>query len=223
MKFEELSKINVNTYVEKKNGLPYLSWAWAVDYMSRLDETAEWEYREWDGKPYLKLPDETCMVYCTVTFGGKKRTAHLPVMDHRNKAIQNPDAFQINTTMQRALVKAIALHGLGLYIYAGEDLPKDEADKKEEPPNGKLQVTPTAGARDRLDQNTLRRVEAVASSVIDCFTAGLDAGKALEIIEENDFDADAKVALWTYLDSKMRSAIKKAAEAKRKPALAEQA
>jgi hypothetical protein len=84
-------------------------------------------------------------------------------------------------------------------------------------------VTPTAGARERLDQNTLRRVEGVASSVIDCFTAGLDASKALEIIEENDFDADAKVALWTFLDSKQRAAIKKAADAKRKPALAEQA
>jgi hypothetical protein len=226
MKFAELAAINVNEHIEKKNNLSYLSWAWAVDYMTRQDETAEWEYREWDGKPFLTLPDGTCMVYCTVTFGGKKRTAHLPVMDYKNKPIINPDAFSINTTMQRALVKAIALHGLGLYIYAGEDLPLDEAkaadEKKEVKPNG-AKITPTAGARESLDANTLRRVEGVASSVIDCFEAGLDASKALEIIEENDFDADAKVALWTFLDSKQRAAIKKAADAKRKPALAEQA
>src|SRR6185437_1946882 len=55
---------------------------------------------------------------------GKSMTAQLPVMDHRNKAIANPDAFAVNTAMQRCLAKAIALHGLGLYIYAGEDLPE---------------------------------------------------------------------------------------------------
>ena len=63
------------------------------------------------------------MVFCSVTAFGKTMTAQLPVMDYRNKAIPNPDAFAVNTAMQRALAKAIALHGLGLYIYAGEDLP----------------------------------------------------------------------------------------------------
>jgi len=71
-------------------------------------------------------------VFCTVHAFGVSRTAQLPVMDHRNKPIPNPDAFQVNTAMQRCLAKAIALHGLGLYIYAGEDLP--EEDKKPEPP-----------------------------------------------------------------------------------------
>jgi len=75
------------------------------------------------------------MVYCAVTMFGRKNIAHLPVMDHRNKAIANPDAFQVNTAMQRCLVKAIALHGLGLYIYAGEDLPEGEkAEDKPDPP-----------------------------------------------------------------------------------------
>jgi hypothetical protein len=63
------------------------------------------------------------MVVCTVIAFGKAMTMQLPVMDNRNKAIANPDAFAVNTAMQRCLVKAIALHGLGLYIYAGEDLP----------------------------------------------------------------------------------------------------
>lgn len=66
------------------------------------------------------------MVACAVTAFGKTMTMQLPVMDHRNKAIPSPDAFAVNTAMQRCLVKAIALHGLGLYIYAGEDLPAQE-------------------------------------------------------------------------------------------------
>jgi hypothetical protein len=213
--FEELAKVNVNPHIDKKGGLSYLSWAWAVDYMTRLDPNAEWEYREWDGKPFLTLPDGSCMVYCTVTFGGKKKTCHLPVMDHRNKAILNPDAFQVNTAMQRALVKAIALHGLGLYIYAGEDLPKDEADAKAAEPKpmtaesiAKANISPTAGLREQLKPERLKAVEAVASEVIDCFEVG-EQETAYDIIEEAKFDTDEKAALWTYFSSGMRSALKK--------------
>jgi hypothetical protein len=65
---------------------------------------------------------ETVMVFCTVNAFGKSMTAQLPVMDYRNKAIPNPDAFAVNTAMQRCLAKAIALHGLGLSLYVGEDL-----------------------------------------------------------------------------------------------------
>jgi hypothetical protein len=117
MKYAELRKINVNEHVEKKNGLSYLSWAWAVDQLMQLDETANWEYAE------PKQFGDTLMVFCTVEAFGRKRTAQLPVMDYKNKAIPNPDAFQVNTAMQRCLAKAISLHGIGLYIYAGEDLP----------------------------------------------------------------------------------------------------
>ncbi len=120
MKFNELRKINVTEKVEKKNGLSYLSWAWAVDTLLQHDPTATWEY-----KPH-QMWNETVMVFCEVKAFGVSRTAQLPVMDHRNKAISNPDSFQVNTAMQRCLAKAIALHGLGLYIYAGEDLPSEE-------------------------------------------------------------------------------------------------
>ena len=118
--FKEIRAINVQDKVEKKNGLSYLSWAWAVDQLLQLDPAATWEF----GTPVMF--GETMMVSCTVTAFGKPMTAHLPVMDHRNKAIPNPDAFAVNTAMQRCLTKAIALHGLGLYIYAGEDLPDVE-------------------------------------------------------------------------------------------------
>ena len=121
-KYAELRKIDVSGKIEKKNGLSYLSWAWAVDQLLLADETATWTY----GQPVLF--GETVMVFCTVHAFGKSMTAQLPVMDYRNKAIPNPDAFAVNTAMQRCLAKAIALHGIGLYIYAGEDLPQEEPE-----------------------------------------------------------------------------------------------
>ena len=115
--FVKMAAINVNEHVEKKNGMSYLSWPFAVDALMRLDPLASWVFH---------APvnfGETVMVSCTVTAFGKPMSMHLPVMDHRNAAIKNPDAFAVNKAMMRCLVKAIAVHGLGLYIYAGEDLP----------------------------------------------------------------------------------------------------
>lgn len=120
--YAKLRAVNVTDKIEKKNGLSYLSWAWAVDQLMLQDPNAVWVYN--DPKVF---GGDTMMVSCSVTAFGKTMTAQLPVMDHRNKAISSPDAFAVNTAMQRCLVKAIALHGLGLYIYAGEDLP--EVDK----------------------------------------------------------------------------------------------
>lgn len=115
--YTKLRSVNVNDRIEKKNGLSYLSWAFAVDTLLQHDPAATWTYAE-----PMKF-GETLMVFCTVNAFGKSMTAQLPVMNHRNQAIANPDAFAVNTAMQRCLAKAIALHGLGLYIYAGEDLP----------------------------------------------------------------------------------------------------
>ena len=215
MKFDELAKVNVNQHVEKKQNLSYLSWAWAVDYIARLDENAEWEYREWENKPFLTLPDNTCMVYCTVTLFGRKRTAHLPIMDHRNKAIQNPDAFQINTAMQRALVKAIALHGLGLYIYAGEDLPEGEEPKEKPAVSPKLDAGPMSGARQAITAEQKKRVDEVVSAVTDWITNG-SVDDAVLIKENANLDADETVYFWSFFDSKARSAMKKSHDAMRK-------
>ena len=128
--YVELAKINVNDKVEKKQKFSYLSWAWAVDTLMRADPTANWEYRE-----PVTFPDGTMMVFCTVTAFGVARTMQLPVINHSNKPIANPNAFDINTSMQRCLVKAIALHGLGLYLYAGEDLPPDTEKVTEQEPS----------------------------------------------------------------------------------------
>jgi len=118
--FNELKKINVNEHTEKKGSLTYLSWAWSVDQLLTNDPMATWEYKE------PKQFGDTLMVFCSVTAFGKTMTAQLPVLDYKNKAIINPDAMATNTAMQRCLAKAIALHGIGLYIYAGEDLPQIE-------------------------------------------------------------------------------------------------
>lgn len=126
--FVELAKISVSDHIEKKNGLSYLSWPWAIDQLMRHDPAANWVFHE------PMLFGETMMVSCTVTAFGKPVTMHLPVMDHRNQAIKSPDAFAVNKNMMRCLVKAIACHGLGLYIYSGEDLPADEDGNRTSPP-----------------------------------------------------------------------------------------
>ena len=119
--FNEIRKINVNEHTEKKGKFTYLSWAWAVDQLLQLDPSATWQYN----KPE-SFPDGTMMVFCSVSAFGKTMTSMLPVLNHQNKAISNPSAMDVNTAMQRCLVKAIALHGLGLYIYAGEDIPDED-------------------------------------------------------------------------------------------------
>jgi hypothetical protein len=121
-KFNELREINVNQYVEKKNGLSYLSWSWAVDTLLQHDPLAIWEFSE----PIMF--GETMMVMCEVTAFGKTMNMHLPVMDNRNQAIKNPDAVAVNKAMMRCLAKCIACFGIGLYIFSGEDLPDAKVD-----------------------------------------------------------------------------------------------
>jgi hypothetical protein len=118
--YKELASIDVSKYVEKKGKLDYLSWAVAVDFLMKADPTATWAFHE------PQSFADTLMVSCTVTAFGKPISMHLPVMDHMNKAVKNPDAFIVNKNMMRCLVKAIACHGLGISVYAGEDLPNDE-------------------------------------------------------------------------------------------------
>jgi len=123
----ELLKINVSEHTEKKNGLTYLSWAWAWAEVLKLDPDATWDAVEFNGFPASFAPDGSALVKTIVTIKGKAKSCWLPVMNHRNQAIKNPDAFNINTAIVRCLTKCISMHGLGLYIYAGEDLPEDDA------------------------------------------------------------------------------------------------
>lgn len=121
--FAKLNAINVSEHIEKKAGFSYLSWPYAVAQLRLADPTATWEVRRFDGLPYLQT-ETGYFVEVVVTVSGVALGQIHPVLDGRNRPIQGPSCFDINTSIQRALVKAIALHGLGLYIYAGEDLPK---------------------------------------------------------------------------------------------------
>jgi hypothetical protein len=118
---------NVNEHTEKKGNLTYLSWAWAWAEALKADPEATYKVEMFGDKCYMEI-NGTAMVFVTVTMFGKPMTCQLPVMDYKNKAIQLPDAFAVNTAIMRCMTKALSLHGLGLYIYAGEDLPEGESD-----------------------------------------------------------------------------------------------
>lgn len=129
--FQELSKINVSEHVENKGRFSYLSWPFAISELSKFDDKASWEVKRFPmlAQPEIMVPYmETSLgffVEVSVTVKGNTRSQIHPILDNNNKPIAKPSTFQINTSIQRALVKAIGLHGLGLYIYAGEDLPLD--------------------------------------------------------------------------------------------------
>lgn len=126
--FEQLNRINVNEHTEKKNGLTYLSWAWAWgELLKQYPDSVYTIYENKDGWNY-HTDGRTCWVKTGVTVEGKEYIEYLPVMDFKNRSIpaENVTSFDVNKAIQRSLTKAVARHGLGLYIYAGEDLPEDD-------------------------------------------------------------------------------------------------
>jgi hypothetical protein len=209
----DLLKVNVNDHTEKKNNLTYLSWAWAWAEVLKADPEATWEPVEYPAAngtlvPCLYVGDGTALVKTKVTIKGKTRSCVLPVMNHRNQAIKNPDAFAINTAIMRCMTKAISMHGLGLYIYAGEDLPEGE-DNPPDPIPKSFRSSPTMGAMDEIEDEDRRvYLEMLASVVIAKVKAG-EVAFAYQKIEAEKFDDSEKTALWSLLDSKTRSAIKK--------------
>ena len=126
--FVTLNNINVNDHAEKKNGLTYLSWAWAWAEVKKLFPTATYTIYEAANGCFYHTDGKTCWVKTGVTIDGLEHIEYLPVMDYRNASIQleKVTSFDVNKAIQRSLTKAVARHGLGLYIYAGEDLPEAE-------------------------------------------------------------------------------------------------
>lgn len=126
--FEVLNAINVNEHTEKKNGLTYLSWAWAWQEVKKAFPEASYTiYENSDGWNYF-TDGRTCWVKTGVTIEGLEHIEYLPVMNFKNQSIaaNAVTSFDVNKAIQRALTKACARHGLGLYIYAGEDMPENE-------------------------------------------------------------------------------------------------
>ena len=154
--FNTLNAIDVNEKTEKKNGLTYLSWAWAWTQLKKAYPDATYQIRHFDGRPYLYDENLGYMVMTEMTVDGITHEMWLPVMDGANKAMKDKPytyevkeykngrwtgeyvekkvevatMFDINTAIMRCLTKNIAMFGLGLYIYAGEDLPEESEERK---------------------------------------------------------------------------------------------
>ena len=134
--FETLNAVNVNGHTEKKNNLTYLSWAWAWAEVKKTFPDARYTiYETPDGCIYW-TDGRTCWVKTGVTINGLEHIEYLPVMDFRNAAIplEKVTSTDVNKAIQRSLTKACARHGLGLYIYAGEDLPESEQTEQKATP-----------------------------------------------------------------------------------------
>jgi hypothetical protein len=195
MTVNDLLKLNVNEHTEKKGNLTYLSWAWAWAEALKADPNAHFQVMMFGDKCYMDI-NGTGMVWVTVTLFGKPMTCQLPVMDSYNKPItiegtttinkygkevvNKLDSFNVNTAIMRCMTKALALHGLGMYIYSGEDLPESDTGI----------------------------IDAVVAAIKERYEAGDEPGMYGEW--ESIMDNEVRIRVWDTLkpDSKVRSAIK---------------
>lgn len=146
--FEVLNAIDCSQHIEKKNGLTYLSWAWAWQILKKHYPSSTYTiYEDAMGRNY-HTDGRTCWVKTGVCVEGIEHIEYLPVMDYRNASITTDKvtSFDVNKAIQRSLTKAVARHGLGLYIYAGEDLP-DAADEDKRPAPSKPAPQPAQEPR----------------------------------------------------------------------------
>lgn len=146
--YDILRSIDVGEHIEKKGRFSYLSWAWAVDTLKKNFPDAYWTFTKFTVKgereytlPYMYDPiTHHAYVECSVTVEDVTLEHTHPVLDNRNQPVEQPDAFQVNTAQMRCLVKCIGMHGLGLYIYAGEDLPQETLITGQVPSKGGMTV-----------------------------------------------------------------------------------
>lgn len=208
-----LLKVNVNDKTEKKGQLTYLSWAWAWAEVLKFDPLATWVVHTY-GPQGAEQPcmwiGETAMVHTSVTVAGIRRECMLPVMDNKNNAVKNPDSRKISDAIMRCMTKAISMHGLGLYIYAGEDLPEgDEAPQKPASPiPASFRSTSTDGPIDvPEDRKTI--IQLAASLAVQRFKKG----EKFEAFDEVSgiTDSEEKLYLWQLLkaESALRAFINK--------------
>jgi len=212
MSIEKLLQLNVNEHVEKKNNLSYLSWAWAWAEALKADSAATFKVETFEEHgqhgskrtvPYMSI-NGSAMVCVTVTMFGKPMTCHLPVMDYKNKAIQEPDAFAVNTAIMRCMTKALALHGLGLYIFSGEDLPEQSDVSRKGP--GPV-VTPRGASQNYLSNDEKESIQNLAESIKDLYSDGR-ALTAKELYKAQQLEAEQEIYLFELLPSNIRSNLK---------------
>lgn len=164
--FTELNAIDVSDKIEKKNGLSYISWAFSWGELKKRHPDAIYTiYENADGLFY-HTDGKTAWVKTGVTVMGIEHVEYLPVMDYKNKSIpvDNITSMDVNKAIQRSLTKAVARHGLGLYIYAGEDLPEDKKEAK-----------PTTDKE--MDDDLAQKISANDVKIIEKMVEGKDALK----------------------------------------------
>lgn len=202
----KLLSVNVNEHVEKKGQLSYLSWAWAWAEVLKFDPAAMWVVHQY-GAPGAEQPcmwiGETAMVHTSVTINGIRRECMLPVMDNKNNAVKLPDARKISDAIMRCMTKAIAMHGLGLYIYAGEDLPEQ------------IETDEDRATREAFEKRG-SELEELASFMVECHQAGKDMD-AIRVwydpatwSKDNPTESEERKYVWGMLKdySSLRSLIK---------------
>ena len=161
--FQTLNAINVNEHTEKKNGLTYLSWAWAWAKVKENYPDAFYTiYENPDGLIYF-TDGRTAWVKTGVTIEGQELIEYLPVMDYNNRSIglDRITSFDVNKAIQRSLTKACARHGLGLYIYAGEDLPEAEQAQQAKPKKAVNNAVLSAAIEEAMKQTDVAKLEEV--------------------------------------------------------------
>jgi len=199
--------VNVTEHTEKKGQLTYLSWAWAWAEVLKHDPKATWvahTYGPQGSEQPCMWIGETAMVHTSVTVNGLRRECMLPVMDNKNNAVKLPDSRKVSDAIMRCMTKAISMHGLGLYIYAGEDLPEPEPESADQ-----------RAERERKEKRGYE-LEQFALDIIDMHQRGkdLDAFKAWYSAEawaaDHDEANEERLYVWGLLknESKLRSAIK---------------
>lgn len=176
--WEVLSQINCNEHTEKKNGLTYLSWAWAWGIVKEKYPSANYEVVTYNGRPYLHDEFLGYMVSTVVAIDGESICMNLPVMDGANKSMKHIEwsykvkeykgrewtgkyidkkvepatMFDINTAIMRCLVKNLAMFGLGHYIYAGEDLPQETEEAFKDKLEAKIEEVNKCTTTEQLTQ-----------------------------------------------------------------------
>lgn len=204
--FQTLNALNVNGHTESKNGLTYLSWAWAWAETVKLYPDATYEIVKYEGRPYYFDPLTGYMVYTRVTIDGDTREMWLPVMDSGNNAmkaepyevvnrfgkkttVRAATMFDVNKTIMRCLTKNLAMFGLGLYIYAGEDLPEEEEVKAPAPVRKSSAIE--EGRKLIIGLGGATPQDRAAS-----------ANKAIEGLAKLKADADDRALLWSELQTR---------------------
>lgn len=186
--FKVLNSINVSSKTEEKNGLTYLSWAWAWAEIKKLHPDATYTIYENSSNLFYHTDGKTCWVKTGVTVNGIEHIEYLPVMDNKNKSInlESVTSFDVNKAIQRSLTKACARHGVGLYIYAGEDLPENEQDVSKPKQDVKKIAAKPLQEVDPSDYPTAKQLEELQSLKIDIDKVATYFGKPKHELTRKD-------------------------------------